>query len=141
MKPNLLIPFSVGHCANDLVPIGMYLIIPAFGTAMGLTPSEIGLLFTIHYLGSSLAYFPAGLLADHVANRGILLAATFFWVAAGYFASSFTEGFWAFAILIAVAGMGMRPGIPLPQAFWHRCTRPGAPMPLACMPLAGTCLK
>ncbi len=111
MKPNLLIPFSIGHCANDLVPIGMYLIIPAFGTAMGLTPAEIGLLFMIHYLGSSLAYFPAGLLADHVANRGILLAATFFWVAAGYFVASFTEGFWAFAILIAVAGMG--------DAAWH----------------------
>lgn len=111
MKSNLLIPFSIGHFANDLVPIGMYLIIPAFGTAMGLTPAEIGLLFMIHGLGSSLAYFPAGLLADHLANRGILLAATFFWVAAGYFVASFTESFWVFAILIAVAGMG--------DAAWH----------------------
>ncbi|MEM1198151.1 MAG: MFS transporter [Pseudomonadota bacterium] len=111
MKTNLLIPFSVGHCANDLVPIGMYLIIPAFGTAMGLTPAEIGLLFMIHSLGSSLAYFPAGLLADHVANRGILLAITFFWVAGGYFVASFTDSFWVFAILIAVAGMG--------DAAWH----------------------
>ncbi len=111
MNSNLLIPFSIGHCANDLAPIGMYLIIPAFGTAMGLTPAEIGLLFMIHNLGSSLAYFPAGLLADHVANRGILLAATFFWVAAGYFAASFTDNFWMFGILIAVAGMG--------DAAWH----------------------
>ncbi len=111
MKSNLLIPFSIGHFANDLVPIGMYLIIPAFGITMGLTPAEIGLLFMIHYLGSSRAYFPAGLLADHVANRGILLAATFFWVAVGYFVASFMESFWAFAILIAVAGMG--------DAAWH----------------------
>ncbi|MEM8686354.1 MAG: MFS transporter [Pseudomonadota bacterium] len=111
MQPNLLIPFSVGHCANDLVPIAMYLIIPAFGTAMGLTPAEIGLLFMIHSLGSSLAYFPAGLLADHVANRGILLTITFFWVAAGYFVASFTDSFWLFAVLIAVAGMG--------DAAWH----------------------
>lgn len=111
MKPNLLIPFSVGHCANDLAPIGMYLIIPAFGTALGLTPAEIGLLFMIHGLGSSLAYFPAGLLADHVANRGALLAATFFWVALGYFAASFTENVWLFAVLIAVGGMG--------DAAWH----------------------
>lgn len=111
MKSNLLIPFSVGHCANDLVPIAMYLIIPAFGTSLGLTPAEIGLLFMVHGLGSSLAYFPAGLLADHVANRGRLLAATFFWVAIGYFAASFTESFWVFAILIAIAGMG--------DAAWH----------------------
>jgi FSR family fosmidomycin resistance protein-like MFS transporter len=110
-KPDLLIPFSIGHFANDLVPIGMYLMIPAFGTAMGLSPAEIGLLFMIHNVGSSVAYLPAGMLADHVANRGILLAATFFWVGFGYLAASFTEGFWAFAIVIAVAGMG--------DAAWH----------------------
>ncbi|MGI9462808.1 MAG: MFS transporter, partial [Aestuariivirgaceae bacterium] len=111
MKPNLLIPFSIGHCANDLVPIGMYILIPAFGIAMGLSPAEIGLLFMIHSLGSSMAYLPAGMVADHVANRGILLAATFFWVGIGYLAASFADGFWAFAILIAIAGMG--------DAAWH----------------------
>ena len=79
MKTNLLIPLSIGHGANDLAPIGMYILIPAFGTAMGLSPAEIGLLFMVHTFGSSIAYIPAGLLADHVANRGILLAATFFW--------------------------------------------------------------
>ncbi len=111
MNTNLLIPFSIGHCANDLAPIGMYILIPAFGTAMGLSPAQIGLLFMIHNLGASLAYFPAGLLADHVANRGIVLAATFFWVGFGYLAASFTDGFWAFAIVIAIAGMG--------DAAWH----------------------
>ena len=111
MKTNLLIPFSVGHCANDLLPIGMYILIPAFGTAMGLSPAEIGLLFMIHSLGASIAFFPAGLLADHVANRGILLAASFFWVGFGYLTASFADGFWVFAILIAVAGMG--------DAAWH----------------------
>jgi FSR family fosmidomycin resistance protein-like MFS transporter len=111
MKPNLLIAFSFGHFANDLVPIGLYILIPAFGTAMGLSPAEIGLLFMIKTLGASLAYFPAGLLADHVANRGVLLAGTFFWVGFGYLTASFVYGFWAFAILIAIAGMG--------DAAWH----------------------
>jgi len=111
MKSDLLIPFSIGHCANDLAPVGMYILIPAFGTAMGLSPSEIGLLFMIHSLGASLAYLPAGMLVDHVANRGILLAATFFWVGLGYFTASFVDTFWVFAILIAVAGMG--------DAAWH----------------------
>ncbi len=111
MKPNLLTAFSIGHFANDLVPIGMYILIPAFGTAMGLSPSEIGLLFMIHSLGASVAYLPAGMLADHVANRGILLTATFFWVGIGYLTASLAEGFWAFAILIAIGGMG--------DAAWH----------------------
>ncbi len=111
MKPNLLVAFSFGHCANDLVPIGMYILIPAFGTAMGLSPAEIGLLFMLHSLGASLAYFPAGLLADHVANRGVLLAGTFFWVGFGYLTASFVDGFWTFAIVISIAGMG--------DAAWH----------------------
>jgi len=111
MKAKLLIPFSLGHFANDLAPIGMYLIIPAFGTAMGLSPAEIGLLFMLHSLGASLAYFPAGLLADHVANRGVLLAGTFFWVGFGYLTASFVDGFWTFAIVISIAGMG--------DAAWH----------------------
>ncbi len=110
-KPKLLLPFAMGHCANDLAPVAMYLIIPAFGAAYGLTPVEIGLLFTIHSLGAALAYFPAGLLCDHIAKRGLLLLATFFWVGLGYFGASFASGFWAFAILITLAGMG--------DAAWH----------------------
>jgi MFS transporter, FSR family, fosmidomycin resistance protein len=110
-SPNFLIPFAIGHFSNDLAPIGMYIIIPAFGTAMGLSPAEIGLLFMIHSFGSALAYFPAGLLVDHVANRGILLAATFFWVGVGYLSASFADGYWAFALLIALGGMG--------DAAWH----------------------
>ncbi|MCP4071559.1 MAG: MFS transporter [Hyphomicrobiales bacterium] len=111
MKSRLLIPFSLGHCANDLAPIGMYILIPAFGTAMNLSPAQIGLLFMIHNFGASIAYLPAGLLVDHVANRGVLLTATFFWVGFGYLTASFADGFWAFAILIAIAAMG--------DAAWH----------------------
>jgi MFS family permease len=111
MKPNLLGAFSLGHFANDMVPIGMYILIPAYGTAMGLSAAEIGLLFMIHSLGGSIAFLPAGMMADHLANRGIILAATFFWVALGYFAASFSEGFWGFAVLIAIAAMG--------DAAWH----------------------
>ncbi len=111
MKSRLLLPFCFGHCANDLAPIGMYILIPAFGAAMNLSPAQIGLLFMIHNLGASIAYLPAGLLVDHVANRGVLLTATFFWVGFGYLTASFADGFWTFAILIAIAAMG--------DAAWH----------------------
>ena len=78
---------------------------------MGLSPTQIGLLFMIHSMGAALAYFSAGMLADHVANRGAILAVTFFWVSFGYLAASFSDGFWVFAILIAIASMG--------DAAWH----------------------
>ncbi len=110
-RPKLLLPFALGHCANDLAPVAMYLIIPAFGAASGLSPVEIGLLFTIHSLGSALAYFPAGLLCDHVSRRGWLLLGTFFWVGFGYLGASFAGDYWTFALLITLAGAG--------DAAWH----------------------
>jgi len=111
MKPKLLVPFALGHFANDIAPVGMYLIIPAFGLAMGLSPVEIGLLFTIHSFGSAMAHVPAGILIDHVSNRGFPLIVTFFWVALGYFGASLVSDYWTFALLIAVAGAG--------DAAWH----------------------
>jgi FSR family fosmidomycin resistance protein-like MFS transporter len=110
-KPKLLIPFAFGHFANDFAPVGMFLIIPAFGVAAGLSPVEIGLLFTIHSMGSALAYLPAGIISDHIANRGNLLLATFFWVGFGYLGASFANDYWIFALLITLAGAG--------DAAWH----------------------
>ncbi len=111
--PNRHLPvlFSLGHCANDWAPVAMWLIVPAFGASIGATPTEIGLLFTLHAVGSALAFLPAGFLTDHVTDRGRLLLFTFVWVSLGYAAASFATSYWVFAALIALAGMG--------DAAWH----------------------
>lgn len=107
----LLTWFALGHLANDWPVAALWLVVPAAGLAMGLSPAEVGLLFTIFSLGAALAYIPAGLLCDHVADRGRLLLATFWWVAIGYGLAALAPGFWSLAILLAVAGMG--------NAAWH----------------------
>jgi len=103
--------FALGHLANDWPIAALWLIVPTAGIAMGLSPTEVGLLFTIFNIGGALAFLPAGILADHVSNRGRLLVATFWWVAAGYFLAALAPGFWSLALLLAVAGMG--------NAAWH----------------------
>ncbi len=102
---------SAGHWANDSGPGAVWIIAPAIAVAMNLSPAELGLLIAIHNVGASLAYFPAGILADRVANHGRLLLATFVWVALGYAAASLASGFWGIALLLAVAGLG--------DAAWH----------------------
>ncbi|MEK9785873.1 MAG: hypothetical protein VW546_07685, partial [Gammaproteobacteria bacterium] len=62
-----------GHLSNDWLPGAVWILAPAIGLAMDLKPSEIGLLITIHSIGASLAYFPAGILADRVHSQGRLL--------------------------------------------------------------------
>ena len=103
--------FALGHFANDWPICSLWLIVPTAGIAMELSPAEVGLLFTICNVGGALAYLPAGILADHVSNRGRLLAATFWWVAVGYLLAAMAPGFWSLALLLAVAGMG--------DAAWH----------------------
>jgi len=107
----LLTWFALGHFANDWPICSLWLIVPTVGIAMELSPAEVGLLFTICNVGGALAYLPAGMLADHVANRGRLLVATFWWVAVGYLLAATAPGFWSLALLLAVAGMG--------DAAWH----------------------
>ncbi len=103
--------FALGHLANDWPVASLWLIVPTVGIAMELSPAEVGLLFTICNIGGALAYLPAGILADHVSNRGRLLAATFWWVAVGYLLAAMAPGFWSLALLLALAGMG--------DAAWH----------------------
>ena len=48
--------FAVGHLANDWPIAALWLIVPAAGLAMELSPAEVGLLFTIFSIGGALAY-------------------------------------------------------------------------------------
>ena len=101
----------LGHLSNDWAVGAIWLLAPAIGLALELKPSEIGLLLTIHSIGASLAYFPAGILADRVRSQGALLLGTFWWVTLGYLLASEAPGFWSLAVLLAIGGMG--------DAAWH----------------------
>ncbi len=107
----LLINIPLGHMANDWAPGAIWILAPAIAASMGLSPSELGLLLTIHYVGASIGYLPAGILSDRVSHQGRLLAVTFWWVAIGYILASFAPGFWTLGIILAIAGMG--------DAAWH----------------------
>ncbi len=100
-----------GHLSNDWLPAAIWLLAPAIGLAFDLKPSEVGLLLAIHSIGASLAYFPAGVLADRTRLQGRLLLGTFWWVALGYLLASTAPSFWSLAILLAIGGMG--------DAAWH----------------------
>ena len=110
MNP-LLVNFTLGHMANDWAPAAIWILIPAIGHSLGLSPADIGLLIAIHTIGASMGYLPAGVLSDRVRHQGRLLAITFWWVAIGYFLASHAPGFWSLAFLLALGGLG--------DAAWH----------------------
>lgn len=112
MKRNTFLTwFTVGHLAIDWPIASLWLIVPAAGIAMDLSPTEVGLLFTLFTIGGAFAFLPAGIFADHASHPGRLLIATFWWVAAGYALSAMAPSYWSLALLLAIAGMG--------NAAWH----------------------
>jgi len=47
----LLGAFAIGHLANDWPPSAIWILAPAIALALNLSPSELGLLITVHSHG------------------------------------------------------------------------------------------
>ena len=101
----------LGHLTNDWVAGTLWLLAPAIAAAMGLGPTEVGLILTINGIGAGLAYIPAGVLSDRSTRPGLLMLLSFWWVAIGYLSATLAPGFWGVTLLLAFAVMG--------DAFWH----------------------
>ena len=106
-----ILAFCAGHMAVDWPHGALWILIPAIGVAMDLSPSDLGLMVSLTAIGGTLSLIPAGMLSDHTRRRGTLFVSTFVWVAAGYGLASMAPDFWSLTLLLAVAGMG--------TSAWH----------------------
>lgn len=106
-----MVAFPAGHGAVDWGGGALWLLAPAIASALGLSPSQVGLLFTMRTLGANMAALPAGLIGDSIRWRGIFLLGTFWWVAAAQIAASGASGYWMIGLLLAVSSAG--------AAAWH----------------------
>ena len=95
----------------DTPSAALWLLVPAMAVEWGLSPVEAGFIITAHSLGAGLGYLPAGILADRINRRGLLLLGSIWWVVVGYIAASMAPGYWMIVLLLAVAATG--------DAAWH----------------------
>ena len=102
--------FPTGHGAACL-PLGaMWLLAPAIATSYGLSPTQIGYLFTGMILASGFTHIPAGLVGEtHL--RAKLLPFTLFSVAICYLAGSTFENYFVFFAFMVLGAAG--------AAAWH----------------------
>ncbi|MCY4275917.1 MAG: MFS transporter [Gammaproteobacteria bacterium] len=107
----LLGTLATGHLINDWVAGTIWLIAPAIVASMGFGPAEVGLIIAINGVAAGLTYVPAGIIADRTRNSGLLMLISFWWVAIGYFLSTFMPSFWLITLFLAIGVMG--------DAFWH----------------------
>jgi len=106
-----VVAFCFGHMAVDWPHGAIWILAPALAIAMDLTPGQLGTLFAVTSLGSTVTHIPAGMITDHFGKRGLLFVVTFVWVALGYAAATMAPDFWSLTLMLAFAGMG--------TAAWH----------------------
>ena len=106
-----LVAFPAGHGAVDWATAALFLLAPAIAVSLGLTPAQVGLLFTAQAVGSGIASLPAGILGDRLRRRGLFLLATFWWVAVGYLAASVVSDYWLLVAFLAIGAAG--------SGAWH----------------------
>lgn len=98
--------FPLGHLAVDWGSGAVYLLAPAIAADLGLSPAQVGLLFTAMMLGAGLVSLPAGLAGDTIRFRGAFLLSTFWWVAVAYLVASLATQYWLLVVLMAIATAG-----------------------------------
>ena len=105
-----LVGFPAGHGAVD-TPFGaMWVLSPAIAIGLGLSPSQIGLVFTIKAITAGLSHLPSGLVGDTKWRNAFLLS-TFWWVSVSYLVASLTNNYALFILFTALGASG--------AAAWH----------------------
>jgi len=102
---------SLGHALTHWYPATFYLLLPLIGKELGLSYSEIGAVLTCQYLAGAIANIPGGIFVDSVGRKGLLMAASLFWIGFPYLIMGFTHSYWMILCCATLVGIG--------NNLWH----------------------
>ena len=81
------------------------LVIPVWGTAIGLGPAEIGLVFSLSSAVDLMMFYPAGLILDHIGRKAALIPAMTL-MSIAIILLPWSDGFAMFLSVSLLAGLG-----------------------------------
>src|ERR1043165_3198617 len=102
---------SLGHALTHWYPATFYLLLPLIGKELSLSYSEIGSVLTCQYLAGAIANIPGGIFVDTVGRRGLLMAASLFWIGFPYLIMGASHAFWMILVCATLVGIG--------NNLWH----------------------
>lgn len=102
---------TVGHALTHWYPATFYLLLPLIGNELGLSYLQIGSILTCKSVAGAISNIPGGLFVDSVGRKGLLMAASLFWIGAPYLLMGFTHEYWLLLTCAALVGIG--------NNLWH----------------------
>jgi FSR family fosmidomycin resistance protein-like MFS transporter len=102
---------TIGHALTHWYPATFYLLLPLIGNELGLSYVQIGSILTTQALAGAISNIPGGLFVDSVGRKGLLMAASLFWVGAPYLLMGFSHDYWLLLTCAALVGIG--------NNLWH----------------------
>src|SRR6516165_9570945 len=102
---------SLGHALTHWYPATFYLLLPLIGKELGLSYSEIGSVLTCQYFAGAIANIPGGIFVDTVGRKGLLMAASLFWIGFPYLIMGFSHAYWMILACATLVGIG--------NNLWH----------------------
>jgi len=102
---------TVGHSLTHWYPSTFYVLLPLIGMELGLSFAQIGMILTAQALAGAISNIPGGILVDSVARKGILMAASLFWIGVPYFIMGYSDAYWVLLVCSALIGVG--------NNLWH----------------------
>lgn len=102
---------TIGHSLTHWYPATFYILLPLIGAELGLSYGEIGMILTAQFAAGAISNIPGGILVDSVARKGILMAASLFWIGVPYFVMGYTDAYWVLLACSVMIGVG--------NNLWH----------------------
>jgi MFS family permease len=102
---------TLGHALTHWYPATFYLILPLIGHELGLSYLQLGSILTCKAIAGAISNIPGGLFVDSVGRKGLLMAASLFWIGAPYLLMGFTHEYWLLLTCAALIGVG--------NNLWH----------------------
>jgi len=102
---------SAGHAMTHWYTATFYLLLPLIGSELGLSYVQIGFIMTVQHAVGAASNLPAGMLVDRYGHRGLMMAASLFWVGFPYLMMGFTSTYWVLLACVTLVSVG--------NNIWH----------------------
>lgn len=102
---------SAGHAMTHWYTATFYLLLPLIGSELGLSYVQIGFIMTVQHAVGAASNLPAGMLVDRYGKRGLMMAASLFWVGFPYLMMGFTSTYWVLLACVTLVSVG--------NNIWH----------------------